>query len=91
MSTTKQSVISEDLLKILCCPQSHQPLAIAPEETIHQLNSRIKQGAVKSVNGTSVTTPVDAGLLRADHKVLYRISDGIPILLIDEGILISNA
>ena len=31
-----------------------------------------------------------AGLLRADGKIMYAIRDGIPVLLIDEGILVSD-
>jgi uncharacterized protein YbaR (Trm112 family) len=33
-----------------------------------------------------VTGRLEAGLVRADGKVLYPIRDGIPVMLVEEGI-----
>jgi uncharacterized protein YbaR (Trm112 family) len=35
-------------------------------------------------------TPLDGGLVRADGQVLYPIIDRIPVLLVDEGILLAQ-
>jgi uncharacterized protein YbaR (Trm112 family) len=36
--------------------------------------------------GQHVTEPIEGGLVRADAAILYPILDGIPIMLVDEGI-----
>ena len=79
-------MIDKDLLKILACPETHQPLAEAPAEVLDPLNRRIEEGGVKNVGGEPVTDRLEAGLVREDRKILYPIRDAIPVLLIGEGI-----
>ncbi|HEY5704915.1 MAG TPA: hypothetical protein VIS96_05010 [Terrimicrobiaceae bacterium] len=38
------------------------------------------------MNGIVVRAPLLAGLVREDGKVIYPISDGIPLLVPEEGI-----
>jgi len=38
-----------------------------------------------------VTEVLEEGLLREDGTLIYPIRDGIPVLLIDEGILVASA
>ena len=78
-------MIDQDLLKILACPETHQPLAEASAELLAKANARIAAGA-KNRGGKDVDGPLESGLVRADQKVLYPVRDGIPVLLIDEGI-----
>ena len=80
-------MILQGLLEILCCPETHQPLELAPKELIVQLNGRIQARQIKNRAGQIVEQPLDGGLLRADKKVLYPVRR-IPILLIDEGIVL---
>ncbi len=79
-------MIEKDLLKILACPQTHQPLAMASAEQLAALNERIGGGGVKTVGGEPVTETLEAGLVREDGEILYPIREQIPVLLIDEGI-----
>jgi len=79
-------MISEKLLKIICCPETHQPLSIADAELIEKLNKAIKEGKVKNRAGEVIKKEIQSGLIREDKKILYPIIDGIPILLIDEAI-----
>jgi uncharacterized protein YbaR (Trm112 family) len=78
-------VIDQDLLKILACPETHQPLAEATAELLAAANKKIAAGA-KNRGGKPVEKPLEAGLVRQDRKVVYPVRDGIPVLLIDEGI-----
>ena len=41
---------------------------------------------VKNVGGKAVTDKLEAGLVRSDKGRIYPIKEGIPVLLIDEGI-----
>lgn len=79
-------MIDKDLLQILACPETHQPLAEADAALLKRVNDRIAAGQAKSKAGADVKEPLEAGLVRQDGKVVYPIRDGIPVLLVDEGI-----
>jgi len=80
------SVIDPDLLKILCCPETHQPLALADDALMQRLNEQIRDGRLRNRAGRPVTRSCEAGLVRKDGQFLYPICESIPILLIDEAI-----
>jgi len=82
-------VIDKDLLAILACPQTHQPLAEANADLLKRLNERIAAGAVKNVGGAGVKLALAGGLVRQDGKIVYPVRDEIPVLLVDEGIALS--
>lgn len=79
-------MIDKELLAILACPETHQPLAQADGAFLERVNARIAAGGMKNVGGTAVDEPLEAGLVREDGKIVYPIKDGIPVLLVDEGI-----
>jgi len=79
-------MISEDLLKILVCPETKQPLTLAPQETMDALNARIREGTLHDRAGEKVERPIEAGLVRQDGRVLYAVIDDIPRMLIERGI-----
>ncbi|MHC4550065.1 MAG: Trm112 family protein [Planctomycetota bacterium] len=78
--------IDPELLEILVCPETHQPVKPADAELLRGLNERIKAGALKNHQGDAVGKPIEEGLVREDGKCLYPIEDGIPNMLIDERI-----
>ena len=75
-----------ELLKILCCPETHQPLSEAPPDLVTRLNTDIAAGKVMNRAGQTVAESIAGGLLREDGKLLYPIRNDIPVLLIDEGL-----
>ena len=81
-------MIEADLLKILCCPETRQPLAPADAATVARLNERIAARSIKNRGGKAVSEPCEGGLVRQDGQVLYPIRQGIPILLIAESVAI---
>lgn len=78
------------LLDILCCPASKQPLAVLNKAELKALNEAIVAGNLKRVDGSLQSAPVKEGLITRDHQTIYRIEDGIPVLLSDEGIASAN-
>lgn len=74
------------LLDILCCPVSKTPLRAMRRDELKHLNQAIADGGVDRVDGGSVDTTLDDGLITTDGKVVYRIEDDIPVLLPEEGI-----
>lgn len=79
-------MLDPELLKIMCCPETHQPIAHAAPSLIEELNRRIAAGQLKNHGGQPVTEKIDGGLVREDGKFLYPIRGNIPIMLIDEAI-----
>ncbi len=78
--------IEPELLEILVCPESHQPVRVAEEALLATLNQRVKSQTLKNRQGDPVTKPIEEALVREDGKCLYVIDDGIPNMLIDERI-----
>ena len=79
-------MIDLELLKILCCPETRQPLRAAEPELVQRLNEQIDSGRLRNRAGQPVTRKCDAGLVREDRRFLYPICQQIPILLIQEAI-----
>jgi uncharacterized protein YbaR (Trm112 family) len=83
-------MIDPELLKILCCPETHQEVRLAEAAVIEKLNGQIAAGALTNRAGQPVTEKIDSGLVRADGKVLYPIRRNIPVILVDEGIPLAD-
>ena len=79
-------MIDEELLSILACPETHQPLAVADAATLERANAAIAAGTQKNAGGEPVSDVLEGGLVREDGRILYPIRDGIPILLVEEGL-----
>ena len=79
-------MISATTLAILCCPETHQPLALADAALVARLNKLQASGVLKNRVAKPVTAALDEGLLRQDGKIVYPVRQNIPVMLIDEGI-----
>jgi uncharacterized protein YbaR (Trm112 family) len=77
------------LLDLLVCPATRQPLALLDKPGLEALNRAIAAGSVARVDGTPQTEAIREALIARDRKTLYRVDDGIPVLLIEEGIAVS--
>ncbi|MCC7247526.1 MAG: Trm112 family protein [Lysobacter sp.] len=73
------------LLDILACPATRQPLALLEAAGLAAMNRAIEAGAVKRADGNAHSEPLREALITRDRKLVYRIDDGIPVLLIEEG------
>jgi uncharacterized protein YbaR (Trm112 family) len=78
--------IDNELLEILVCPESRQPVTLAPAEILDRLNSEIDAERLRDRGGDVVAKHIEEGLVREDGKILYIIDDSIPIMLIDQSI-----
>jgi uncharacterized protein YbaR (Trm112 family) len=73
-------------LTILACPVNKLPLRAASKAQLAFVNRLVADGGVLRVNGQPLAEPLADALVREDGQVLYRIDDGIPVLLPEEGI-----
>ena len=74
------------LLDLLVCPATRQPLAMLDKPGLEALNHAIAAGNVKRADDTAQSEAIREALISRDRKILYRVDDGIPVLLIEEGI-----
>lgn len=78
--------VSQELLAILVCPETKQPVTLAPTELVDTLNVHIQNGSLKNRTGEVVSAVMEAALVREDQRYCYPIRDDIPVMLIDEAI-----
>lgn len=78
--------IDQRLIDLLCCPVSKVPVAPLGARQLEYLNREIAAGTVRTVAGAAVAGAIAAALLTTDGKVIYRVDDGIPVMLPEEGI-----
>ena len=74
------------LLDILCCPVSKTPVRPLSKNELDALNDSIAACKVATVAGVAVQGRIAEALITTDRKVIYRIEDGIPVMLPEEGI-----
>jgi uncharacterized protein len=80
------SALDKRLLDILCCPASKQPVDLASASQLEALNRAVDGGTLRDGEGAAVTRRYSAALVTRDRRTLYRIDDGIPVLLSDQGV-----
>lgn len=79
------------LLDLLVCPASRQPLALLEAAGLEQLNRAIAAGQVKRNDDSPQSEALREALVTRDRKTVYRVDDGIPVLLVEEGIAFAQA
>lgn len=79
-------MIDPQLLEILRCPQDHSQLTLADAELVEKVNQHIRAANLTNISGQPVKKPIDGGMLRAAGDLLYPIVMGIPVMLHDEAI-----
>lgn len=83
-------VIDEALLSIIVCPDTKDELRLASETVTSHINQLIQEAKLDFVSGTKVNKRVDQLLVRIDGKVAYGVYEGIPNLILEDGILVSE-
>jgi len=78
--------VSQELLEILVCPETKQPVQPASAEVLERLSAQVAAGTLRNRSGEKVGTAPIEGLVREDGKILYPVEDDIPVMLIEESI-----
>ncbi|MFT4689618.1 MAG: hypothetical protein ACI9OD_001828 [Limisphaerales bacterium] len=81
--------MDESAWQLLCCPATHQQLRRMPGVELESLNKLIGAGEILAVSASKVTEPIEGALVRTDGNLAYPIRSGLPILLIDAGLILN--
>ena len=81
-------MLDAELLALLVCPETHQDVTLATPGEIALLNEAIREGRVRTAGGNPVDQPVEGALIRKDRSIAYPIRDGIPVMLVVEGLVV---
>ncbi|ANB19236.1 Trm112 family protein [Dokdonella koreensis] len=78
------------LLDILRCPVSKGAVRALRRDELDALNRAIAADGLATADGQVRRQPLQAGLLAADGQRVYRIDDGIPVMLADQAIPVAG-
>lgn len=78
--------VDKHLLEILVCPATKTPVKPLSQDKLAILNREIEKGEVTYVDGSPVEGPLEEALITEDGRTVYRVDDGIPVMLEDQGI-----
>ena len=78
--------IDRKLLDILVCPVTKQPVFPLESVLLEKLNTLVADGKIELLDGSVVSEPVQEALITRNKTTIYRVENGIPIMLEDQGI-----
>ena len=78
--------VDPDLIAILICPESRQPVASATPAQLAAVNAAIRAGNAYNRAGARVEQELTEALVRQDGRVLYPVEESIPVMLVEESI-----
>ena len=79
-------MIDKELLEILVCPETGEPLEEAGRDLLARLNELVELGTLVDRSGELVSEKIEGGLICCGGKYLYPVRENIPILLIESSI-----
>ena len=78
--------VDPKLLEILVCPITKVSVGMLGKRRLTVLNRAIAEGGVRYLDGAVVQDPLDEALVTGDGRTVYRVDDGIPVMLEDLAI-----
>ena len=78
--------IDRELLSLLVCPTTKVAVKPLDAARLHKLNRAIREQTVALISGAAITNELQEALVTEDGRTIYRIDDGVPIMLEDEAI-----
>ena len=82
-------MIDKELLEILVCPETGEPLEEAGREIVAWLNELVELGTLVDRSGERVSEKIEGGLVCRGGKYLYPVRENIPVLLVESSISVA--
>jgi uncharacterized protein YbaR (Trm112 family) len=83
-------MLDAQLLALLVCPATHQDVTLAQPADVERLRQAARDGEVRTVGGKEAEPTFDGLLVRRDGAVAYPVRDGIPVMLVEEGLVVGH-
>ena len=80
----------KNLLDIICCPATRLPMAVMSTAMLAKLNGLIQEQKIRNRDDSLVTEELQEALVTDDGQIAYPVADGIPVLLEERGISLSQ-
>jgi len=78
--------IDPKLLHILRCPVTTQKLKAASDKEIELLNQLVTNQSLQHLDGSTVSESISTALVTENRQTIYKIANGIPVMLEDQCI-----
>ncbi len=78
--------IDHKLLDILCCPVTGKPVGLLKKDDLKRVNAMIDRGELYYMDDTPVQVPLKEALITDNCERIYRVDDGIPVMIEDKAI-----
>lgn len=78
--------VDPKLLEILVCPITKVAVRMLDKPRLASINRAIAEGEVSHLHGGKVEEPLEEALVTEDSRTIYRVDDGIPVMLEDLAI-----
>ncbi|MCS4504103.1 hypothetical protein KBTX_00202 [wastewater metagenome] len=80
--------LDRKLLDILCCPVTKVPVRPLRRDELKRVNELISGGTLHYMDDSPVNEPLAEGLVTRNGERVYRVDDGIPVMLEERGMLV---
>lgn len=80
--------LDRKLLDVLCCPTTKVPVSRLGKDGLRRLNEAVAAGRLRYYDETTVESELTEGLITDNGERVYRVDDGIPIMLEDRAIYV---
>ena len=80
----------KNLLDIICCPVTRLPMEAMSTGALAKLNGLIQEQKIRNRDDDVLTEALQEALVTDDGKIAYPVVDGIPVLLEERGISLSQ-
>ena len=85
----KPPAVGDDVIELLECPLTRQPLEWASDAVLGRLELLRKQARLLDRSGTPLIDALLAGLVNREGSVFYPVSNGLPVLLKERSVALS--
>lgn len=81
---------NEKSLEKIKCPRDGAPLRLATKREVAKINDRIGALKIYTMGGKQRIDFIDAALLRPDGKLAYRIENAMPLIDLNEALVLDE-